>query len=195
MAWFANFYEPMIRPLEAAVFRKIRKEIAGRAEGHVLEVGSGTGLNFAHYIHATHVAAIEPDEEMAKQSLGKIREAPVPITLYAASAEALPFPDHSFDAVVATLVFCTIPDPKLAFQELGRTAKPGARLFLFEHVEMPGRRMANLQRTMTPAWSKVAGGCRLDRRSVAMAEQAGFRMIRSRSFARGLFVVAEFIND
>ena len=122
MAWFANFYEPMIRPLEAAVFRKISKEIAGRAEGHVLEVGSGTGLDFAHYIHATHVAAIEPDEEMAKQSLGKIREAPVPITLYAASAEALPFPDHSFDAVVATLVFCTIPDPKLAFQELGRTA-------------------------------------------------------------------------
>ena len=117
-----------MKPFERSRFYQIRKSIAGNARGTVLEIGSGTGINFPFYRQADSVAAIEPDEAMRKRSLQRAAKAKVPIRTYAAKAEALPFGDDVFDSVVATLVFCTIPEPEKAFRSLWGMVKPGGKL-------------------------------------------------------------------
>lgn len=194
MTLFSRLYDHLMTPLEAASFRKMRRQIAGDAEGRVLEIGSGTGLNFPYYRLAASVDAIEPDAAMGRQSFDRIRRARLPVRLHAAGAEALPFPDDRFDTVIATLVFCTIPDPARALQEVRRVAKPGARFVLFEHVRMSNRPMAALQTALTPAWSKIADGCRLDRDTAGLVRSAGFSIRRMDSYAGGLFVKIECVN-
>ncbi|MET3576400.1 methyltransferase domain-containing protein [Bhargavaea ullalensis] len=193
MSVFSRTYDQLMSPLEAVSFRKVRREIAQDATGRVLEIGAGTGLNFPFYAKAKSVDAVEPDPEMGRQSFARIREASVPIRLFAAGAEALPFPDGRFDTVIATLVFCTIPEPERALREIRRVAKPGARFVLFEHVRMPSRPLAALQKKLTPAWSKIADGCRLDRDTAQLVREAGISVRRLDSFAGGLFIRMECI--
>jgi ubiquinone/menaquinone biosynthesis C-methylase UbiE len=95
-----------------------------KAEGRVLEIGSGTGVNFPFYNNATQVDAVEPNAFMAKKSLDRRKLAKIPIHTYLVKAEQLPFPDNTFDSVVGTLVFCTIPEPLKALKEIHRVSKP-----------------------------------------------------------------------
>ncbi|UJF25705.1 class I SAM-dependent methyltransferase [Planococcus sp. 107-1] len=108
---------------------QLRAAIGGNAYGHVLEIGSGTGANFPFYKNALSVDAIEPDERRVSRSRKQVKMAKAPIHLHVAKAEQLPFNENVFDTVVATLVFCTIPDPQKALEEIQRVAKPGARIF------------------------------------------------------------------
>lgn len=90
---------------------QLRAAIGGNAYGHVLEIGSGTGANFPFYKNALSVDAIEPDERRVSRSRKQVKKAKAPIHLHVAKAEQLPFNENVFDTVVATLVFCTIPEP------------------------------------------------------------------------------------
>jgi ubiquinone/menaquinone biosynthesis C-methylase UbiE len=91
------------------------------------------------------VTAIEPNPIMQKQSLPRLKDAQVPIQIIEAGAESLPFPDESFDTVISTLVFCTIPDPIKALQEIRRVCKPGGKVLFFEHVRLSHSRLGRLQ--------------------------------------------------
>lgn len=172
--WFARFYDPLMAPIELLAMRRERRAIVAEAEGLVLEVGAGTGLNLPHYRRARRVVATDADPAMLRQALPKARRAQVPVTLVVADAQALPFPDGVFDTAVATCVFCTIPDPEAAFRELRRVLKPTGEVRLLEHVRAPWPAVARLQDRLTPGWSRIAGGCRLNRDTLESARCGGF---------------------
>ncbi|OIK09201.1 methyltransferase type 11 [Bacillus sp. MUM 116] len=191
---FAKWYDFFMSPLEKKKFYKIRKELLSRARGNVLELGAGTGINFPLYELPEMVTAIEPSPYMIKQSLGKQKQAVVPIELVQAGAEELPFADDSFDTVVATLVFCTIPNPEKAMAEMKRVCKLEGKILLFEHVKMENRFLASLQEGLTPVWKKICDGCCLNRETLHLLVDHGFKVKEVQKFYRDLFIFVEAIN-
>jgi SAM-dependent methyltransferase len=123
--------------MEKAGFAELRSELLADARGRVLEIGAGTGLNLDHYTGAvTELVLTEPDPHMAKRLRRRVAaaEAPFPLEVVETGAEKIPFQDRSFDTVVATLVFCTIPNAAAAGAEIKRLLRPEGRLLLLEHV-------------------------------------------------------------
>jgi ubiquinone/menaquinone biosynthesis C-methylase UbiE len=160
------------RAERAGIGEKRRTLLAG-LEGDVVEIGSGTGASLPYYERATRVVAVEPDASMAKRLPRRVAEARVPIEVVTARAEALPFPDESFDAAVAAFVLCSVADQSAVLREARRVLRPGGRLVLLEHVRGSGR-TARWQDRLTPLHRKVAGNCHLNRDTRAAAEAAGF---------------------
>jgi ubiquinone/menaquinone biosynthesis C-methylase UbiE len=136
------------------------------------------------------VIATDPDAAMLRRAGRRAGRAAVPVTLALADAEALPFRSGTFDTVVATCVFCTVPHPARGFHELRRVLKAGGELRLLEHVRAPSRRVACLQEWAAPAWARLAGGCRLDRRTLETARHAGFQVERVEARFGGVVVRA-----
>ncbi|HEY7356431.1 MAG TPA: class I SAM-dependent methyltransferase [Ktedonobacterales bacterium] len=165
-----------------------RLETVGQARGVVLEVGAGSGLNFALYQpgQVERVEAIEPDATMRRYAEPRRLAAPVPITLTAALAEALPFPDATFDSVVATLVLCSVSDPRRSLAEIRRVLKPGGALLLYEHVRAEGPIASRLQEVITPVMICLAGGCHWNRNTAGAVVQAGFQITNLRHIPGGL---------
>jgi ubiquinone/menaquinone biosynthesis C-methylase UbiE len=150
---FAAMYERMSRSGPEHNFMKpLRKEVIGQAQGIVLEVGAGTGLNFALYNpeQIERVEAVEPDSAMLRYARERLKTARVAITLTQAPVEALPFADETFDSAVATLVFCSVTDPMRGLSEIRRVLKPGGTLLLIEHVRAQGAFARRLQDIITP---------------------------------------------
>jgi|SRR5215218_1830355 len=170
---FAALYDRQLRPLERGWLGQRRGALLGELTGQVLEVGAGTGGNLAHYRHAGKVVACEPDPAMRARLAGKLADAPVPVQLCDAAAEALPFADQSFDVVVCTLVLCTVPDLPAALAESYRVLRPGGRLAFLEHVRGRGR-LARWQDRLTPLQVWFAGGCHPNRDTQAAIADAGF---------------------
>ena len=170
---FATLYDRLGAPVERTVLGPIRSELVGPLTGAVLDVGAGTGANLRHFRHATRVVAAEPDPAMRRKLTGCLDEAGVPVEVSDAGAEALPFPDAAFDAVVFTLVLCTVGDPDGALAEARRVLRPGGALVVLEHVRGHGRH-ARWQERVAPVWKRVMAGCHLDRDTAAAVRSAGF---------------------
>ena len=188
---FPKYYDFFMGPLEKGKFQSIRKELLQKANGVVLEVGSGTGINFPYYESVIKVTAIEPNQHMIKRSSKRREMSVVPIEVIEESAERLPFADNTFDTVVATLVLCTIPNPELAVQEMQRVCKYKGKILLFEHVRMKNPFLATLQDWLTPLWKKVCDGCCLNRNTVQMIQENGLEILNKRTFYNGLFIELE----
>ena len=176
-------------PLERGGFQAIRKQLLRQTHGRVLEIGAGTGVNFPYYTAAEHVIALDPEPFMVARSLRRAKHATVPIEVIVARAEALPFPDHTFDTVVGTLVFCTIPHPRQALSELRRISTPEGTALLIEHVRVQRPLAGRLQDWLTPVWKHVAGGCHLNRDTLALLTQAGFTVTCIAPHCKELFLV------
>jgi len=171
--FFAAFYAFFDRAMERGWMAERRARLLSEARGEVLEIGGGTGANLPHYRAAERVTVSEPDPFMRKRLLPRLREAPVPVEVSEAGAEALPFADGSFDAVVSTLVLCTVPDQRTALAEIRRVLKPGGRLLFIEHVRGVGK-TARWQDRIEPLWRRLMGGCHPNRDTVSAIEAAGF---------------------
>lgn len=189
-AWFTRLYDPLMAPIETLALRRVRRSLVAGAAGRVLEVGAGTGLNLPHYRQARLVIASEPDPRMLWQARRRAAAACVPVRLVIAEARVLPFPDGVFDTVVATCVFCTVPDPLAGFREIRRVLKREGQLLLLEHVRAPAPAIARLQDRLTPLWSRIAGGCRLNRSTLAAVREAGFTPERVESSFGGVVIRA-----
>src|SRR4051794_5210796 len=112
-----------------------RENLAGLS-GRVLELGAGNGLNFAWYPEAvSEVVAVEPEPTLREAAVAAAGQASVPVTVVGGVADALPFDDESFDAAVASLVLCSVPDQARALAELRRVVRPGGELRFYEHVQ------------------------------------------------------------
>lgn len=157
--------------------RSVRAELIPRASGRVLELGIGTGGNVHYYRDIDALVGVDPDPHMLRRARKRARKAPFPADVKRAGAEDLPFPDESFDTVVATWVLCTIPDPARATLQMRRVLRPGGVLLFAEHTRSRFYRAARLQTRLTPMWSRLAGGCHLDRESVGLIRSAGFRQV------------------
>lgn len=187
-ASFADVYDYLMRGAEHGRLATWRREIVGSAEGDVLEIAAGTGLNFSHYRAGTAVVATEPDVAMLERARSRAKLACASIVLVAADAQLLPFPDGTFDTVVVGLGLCTIPSPMNALGELRRVLRPGGVARLLEHVRVDRPIVGRLQDLVTPAWRRIAGGCRLNQRTVETVRRAGFRIDDIHLHAGGLVV-------
>lgn len=173
--WFAARYDALIRPGERKLFWKVRPRLLGDLSGRVLEVGAGTGLNFAYYPARASVIATEPDPFMRQRAQDRRRGAAAKLELYDADVERLPFDDASFDHVVATLVFCTVPDAGRGLGEVRRVLRPGGTFRFLEHVRNDESRIwGGLQDVIAPAWRWFGAGCNVNRRTEQAIRRAGF---------------------
>lgn len=193
--WFPTIYDMAMRPLEKTKFKKIRKKLVNQASGRVLEIGSGTGVNFPHYQNATQVDAIEPNPLMKERALKRMEETSIPIQIYQVKAERLPFADNTFDSVVATLVFCTIPEPIKALQEIQRVSKPKANILLFEHVRINHAFFGKTQDILTPLWKKACDGCHLNRDTLELIKQSNMSVLKVDSYFNGVFLSIKCLNE
>ncbi|CAA9421987.1 hypothetical protein AVDCRST_MAG82-1507 [uncultured Rubrobacteraceae bacterium] len=170
---FAALYDPIGACMERGWMGGRRARLLGGASGAVLEVGGGTGANLPHYRDVDRVTVAEPDPFMRQRLGPKRADARVPVEVSSAGAEALPFPDGSFDTVVSTLVLCTVRDQELSLEEIRRVLRPGGRLLFIEHVRAAGS-AARWQDRIEPLWGRIFGGCHPNRDTVAAIEGAGF---------------------
>jgi SAM-dependent methyltransferase len=175
----AAIYDPFLALGERRGAARRRAELLGDLHGRVLEIGAGTGLNLAHYpATVDELVLTEPDAGMAARLRRRVaREggAPAVVRVVPAPAGSLWFADGAFDAVVSTLVLCTVPDPVAALEEVTRVLRPGGRLVLTEHVlATDDERLARRQRRLAGAWAGFAAGCRCDRDTVALLRGTGY---------------------
>lgn len=188
--WFTTYYDRLMRPLETKSFSRIRRDLLKKATGEVLEIGSGTGINFQYYTEG-QVTALEPSDHMREQSLIRAKQSRVPITLVSGSAENLPFADDTFDTVVGTLVLCSVENPQKSISEIKRVLKPAGRVLLFEHVRLNGSPLGSLQDLFTPVWKKMCDGCHLNRDTAAYLHAEGIEIVRTESYFHKIFIVME----
>lgn len=180
---FAAMYDRLIAASEHKWLGAARRQMLENLTGRILEIGVGTGANFSCYPPAARVTAIEPSPHFLKRARNRIAAAQASIELKEADAQDLPFADDAFDAAVATLVFCSIPDPARALVEVRRVTRPGAVLLMIEHVRAgtPGKRL--LLNLWNPCQKFIAGGCNLNRDTEATVRAAGWRVDEVRVLA------------
>jgi ubiquinone/menaquinone biosynthesis C-methylase UbiE len=168
-------------PLDAVGMRAARRRLIEGLSGRVLEIGAGTGRTGRT---RPEVGGVALDRDLA--SLKRARAQGGRSALVCADAAALPFKAGAFDAVVESLVFCSLPDPEATLGEIRRVLRPGGELRMADHVLAPGW-IGWLQRALAPAWLRVTGGCHLDRDANALLAARGVRVERHRQRARGIF--------
>jgi ubiquinone/menaquinone biosynthesis C-methylase UbiE len=178
-----SFYQRRVLPyllhfaMRQETLVPFRKRVIGAAEGRVLEIGVGSGLNLPLYGPAVHsVVALEPSAELLAMAHRRAAAASVPVEFLERSAEAVPIDNSSIDTVVTTWTLCTIPDAQGALAEMRRVLKPGGVLLFVEHGRAPEPGVARWQDRLDPLWCRVAGGCHLNRRIDALIAGSGFRI-------------------
>ncbi|HET7326830.1 MAG TPA: class I SAM-dependent methyltransferase [Nocardioidaceae bacterium] len=175
---FAWFYARLSEQMEQTGLAQIRQRMLAGVSGDVVEVGAGNGLNFAHYPPTVAgVVAVEPEPSLRRRAEAAASAAPVPVRVVAGTAARLPLRDNSCDAVVVSLVLCSVTDQHAALAEIGRVLRPGGRLHFFEHVRSEHRAAAQVQRFLdATVWPRLFGGCHSGRDTVTAIEAAGFEI-------------------
>jgi SAM-dependent methyltransferase len=155
-----------------------RAKVVPLAQGDVVEVGFGSGLNLPFYDSAKvrHVWAVEPSKAMWARARGRVPAVGFPVELLAASAEEIPLADRSADTVLVTYTLCTLPDVQRAVREMARILKPGGDLIFCEHGLAPDPGVRRWQNRLNPIWKALSGGCNLNRPVPSVLEQGGFQL-------------------
>jgi SAM-dependent methyltransferase len=184
---FARFYAWFAPIEDRSGVGEHRRDLLAGLRGRVLELGAGTGLSFPHYPPAVeHLLAVEPEPTMRANAAKAAREVALEIELVDGTADALPAPDASVDAVVVSQVLCSVPDQAHALAELRRVLRPGGELRFYEHVLSPSEAGRRLQRALdATVWTRAMGGCHLARDTEAAITAAGFAIRDVRRFRIG----------
>ena len=180
----ASFYDRYVLPrvircgCGASAIRDKRAALIPQAQGRVLEIGCGGGLNFPFYDPArvTAVLGIDPSPELLAMARTAGRTSPLPIEVVDGAAEALSAASATFDTVVLTMTLCSVGDPARALAEMRRVLKPGGRLLFCEHGLAPDAAIRRWQRRIEPVWKRLAGGCHLTRPIGKLIGAAGFEI-------------------
>lgn len=174
----ARLYDPVLWLGERTGLARSREILLAGAHGRVIEIGAGTGLNLPRYPEAgvESLTLVEPERHKARTLTGRAKDLGIEAEVVRATAEALPFPDDSFETAVVTLCLCTVPDPAAALAEIARVLAPGGTLLFMEHVRSDRSRLGRFQDRLRPAWAALADGCQCNRRTIEEMERAGFEV-------------------
>ena len=178
LSWgIASLYDRVMRRAEHACLGPWRRELLAPLHGRVLEIGAGTGVNLAYYPPSvSSLTLAEPERHMRQRLARRIAGQTRNTSVVAASAEQLPFSENSFDAVVATLVLCSVHDPVASLREIWRVLAPGGKLAIIEHVgAIDNAAQFRWQQRAEPFWKRCSGNCHLTRDTLASLRTAGFR--------------------
>jgi ubiquinone/menaquinone biosynthesis C-methylase UbiE len=155
----------------------LRERVVGAAEGRVLEIGIGSGLNLPFYRREVDaVLGVDPSPELLARARPHTAWVHFPVELRRGSAEQLPLDDRTVDTVVMTWTLCSIADPQRALGEIRRVLRPGGSLLFVEHGQAREPGVARWQERLTPLWRRIAGGCHLNRPIERLIESAGLRL-------------------
>jgi ubiquinone/menaquinone biosynthesis C-methylase UbiE len=174
---FAAMYDRMLGKTERAGLGEHRRALLAEATGDVLEIGGGTGANLQYYGDTVRsLTIVEPEKPMLRRLEQHIEQSGRQAKALRAPAEDLPFNDASFDAIVSTLVLCTVDDVPRALRELHRVLRPGGRLLFIEHVRSDDEKLARTQDRMLPINVRIGHGCHPNRRTLDSIRDAGFEI-------------------
>ena len=167
--------------------REHRRELLSGLSGRVLELGAGSGANFAFYPpQVSEVVAVEPEPYLRAKAIEAAASAPVGVTVVEGTADRLPTEDASVDAAIACLVLCSVPDQSAALAELHRVVAPGGELRFYEHVLSHKPLRARSQRLVDRVfWPRAFGGCHTARDTPTAIANAGFAIERQRRLLVG----------
>jgi ubiquinone/menaquinone biosynthesis C-methylase UbiE len=191
---FASIYDKIMNPFEKAGIGKLRNRLVSQAKGDVLEIGSGTGINFPLYRQASSLTAIEPNPFMIEQSKLRAEGIKMPIKILESKGEKLPFKDNSFDSIVITLVLCSVMHPKQVLLELQRVCKADGQILILEHVKPDNRVLQFVAEIATPFWRRICDGCHLNRNTVSSILESQIEVKNYRTYALGIFAEIVGIN-
>lgn len=162
-----RYQDHLLRPHKQALFRDLPRT--------VVELGPGVGANLRYLRPGTRLIAVEPNPAMHDRLRTRAARARVDLELHSVGAERLDLPDASVDAVISSLVLCTVPDPASVLAEVHRVLRPGGRYAFLEHVAAPaGTPLRRLQRAARRPWGWTFEGCSCERDLQAVVEAAGF---------------------
>ncbi|EDY85707.1 methyltransferase type 11 [gamma proteobacterium HTCC5015] len=179
-----SFYERYLLPhfLDAAcgssAILEQREKVVPLAEGRILEIGMGSGINIPYYNpnKVDFVWGLEPSEGMRQKARKNLKQAPFDVKWLDSPSESIPLEDNSVDSILLTYTLCTIPDWQTALEQMRRVLKPSGKLIFCEHGEAPDEKIKKWQERINPAWKKLAGGCHLHRPIPHYLEQGGFKI-------------------
>lgn len=157
---------------------KQREKVVPLAEGRVLEIGMGSGINIPYYDanKVEMVWGLEPSEGMRLKAQKNLKRAPFVVEWLDLPSEEIPLDDNSADTILLTYTLCTIPDWQTALEQMRRVLKPNGKLIFCEHGEAPDDNIRKWQERINPTWKKVAGGCNLNRPIPGLLTQSGFEI-------------------
>jgi ubiquinone/menaquinone biosynthesis C-methylase UbiE len=176
MGFYGNCIVPRLVHLAMRNRRLLpyRERTISAAEGRVLEVGIGSGLNLPFYpAQVREILGLEPAPRLLAMARNAAAELSLPVALIEGSAEAIPLETGSIDTVVTTWTLCTIPTVAVALGEMRRVLRPGGQLLFVEHGPSPDDNVRKWQDWLTPAWKRIGGGCHLNRPIRILIENAG----------------------
>ena len=154
-----------------------RRRVTSAAEGRVLEIGIGSGLNLPFYPAAvSEIVGLEPSPQLAAMARRAARDTALHVSLIEGSAEAIPLDSGSIDTVVTSWTLCTIAGADQALKEMRRVLRPGGQLLFVEHGLAPEAEVRKWQNRLTPVWKVIGGGCHLNRPIRSLIENGGFRI-------------------
>lgn len=157
-----------------------RRKVVPEAEGRVLEIGVGSGLNLPFYDRSrvSEIVGLDPASEMLVRARKRAADSGLDLTFIELEAEAIPLDDRSVDCVVMTYTLCTIPQTRKALSQMRRVLKPGGRLLFAEHGRAPDDGIVRWQDRLNPSWRRIAGGCNLNRDIPSLIREGGFAVER-----------------
>ena len=174
----APYFEALEAVMEGLFFKSWRKKLWEKVEGyHILEVGVGTGKNFDYYPDNARITAIDFSQEMLKQAAHKKDKKNTSVELNLMDVQSLYFADNSFDTVIGSFVFCSVPLPLKGLKELHRVCKPGGQVLLLEHVLSSKPVIAKVMNFVNPAIVALAGA-NINRNTVKNVKACGFASVR-----------------
>ena len=185
---FAGIYDPFMRKTELDIYA-YRKELLGDVKGDVLEVGSGTGINFQFYSSEVNLLALEPSPFMKRRAEQKVPPGlKVEFLIQKVNDVEVEnrISDQSLDYIVCTLVLCSIDNPMEALNRFYKWLKPEGKLIVLEHIHSENKMNRKLQNAINPVWKKVADGCNLNRDTDLLIKESGFKVIQEKYFKKGL---------
>jgi len=155
-----------------------RQKVVPRAQGRVLEVGIGSGLNFPFYDAAkiTKIWGLDPAPEMTRIAERAVRAFSFEVEFIGLPCGEVPLEDNSVDTVLVTYTLCSMPETPPALRQMNRVLRPGGELIFCEHGAAPDAGVRRWQDRLNPIWNRVAGGCNLNRPIPSLIESAGFRI-------------------